>query len=498
MPEAPIASLSDALPVPTSLKLLVRRSATTRYPSSSRAAPGCQRVATQSASRASTAWNRFACRQLACLGVLLTALCGCVEPVAQPLQPVPSDAPLPADEFWPGPMEASNNVYSDGGFDVAGGSLSLQVQREGGALPGAKVHVYGATLASGVTNARGEVTFAPLAEGDAYRVVVEADTLASAVLDNLTISRKTPLRRVLTMVAEQRVTGRVTDGQSGIPNALISDGLNTATSDDSGAFFLKGVSQGTATLFASAANKTPIVVTTDQINGQSGVRDLVLSSGNRDVYLDPASLSGTPRPQFTRMQAFLRDEGYRINQTPPTRGGVWFLLTPEVMPSTAQMLAFVRSGGRVIICGEWGGYSSLRIRELNGLAHGFGLHFNTDLVRYLDSTGSQKAEWLSVRNLRPGSPITQGVEALNLYQSGSLFGISPIQSLALSPTRTLRIQSARTPAVHHVMMGGAFGAGRVVALADASMWSDDDTDGNGTINFLEASNRRLLKNLLNW
>lgn len=494
MSEAPIASLSDALPVSTPVKRLARRSGTRRYLSFSRVSP---RVAAHSGSRVSSASNRFACRQLACLGILLTALCGCVEHGAQPLQPLP-DAPVPADELWPGPMEMGNNVYSDGGFDVAGGSLSLQVQRESGVLPGARVHVYGATLASGVTNARGEVTFAPLAEGDAYRVVVEADTLASAVLDNLTISRKTPLRRVLTMVAEQRVTGRVTDGQSGIPNALISDGLNTATSDDTGAFLLRGVSQGKVSLFASAANKTPIVVTAELINGQNGLRDLILSSSNRDVYLDPASLSGAPRPQFTRMQAFLREEGYRIISDAPTRGGVWLLFAPEVMPSTAQMLAFVRAGGRLIICGEWGGYSGLRIRELNGLAHGFGLHFNTDLVRYLDNAGSQKAEWLSVRNLRPGSPVTLGVEALNLYQSGSLFGISPIQSLALSPTRTLRIQSTRTPATHHVVMGGAFGAGRVAALADASMWSDDDTDGNGTINFLEAGNRRLLKNLLNW
>ena len=40
--------------------------------------------------------------------------------------------------------------------------------------------------------------------------------------------------------------------------------------------------------------------------------------------------------------------------------------------------------------------------------------------------------------------------------------------------------------------------GKVIAVGDTSMWSNEDSDGNGTANFNEADNRKLLQQILSW
>ena len=112
------------------------------------------------------------------------------------------------------------------------------------------------------------------------------------------------------------------------------------------------------------------------------------------------------------------------------------------------------------------------------------------------------AKWFSTRSIksamRTASPAMRGIAGLKLYESCSLFGLAPMARLAQSSSSAYRVQDNAVAGAQAVVMGGPFKGGKAVAIADASGFTDDDTDGNGTSNLKEANNAELIGQLFNW
>ena len=61
-----------------------------------------------------------------------------------------------------------------------------------------------------------------------------------------------------------------------------------------------------------------------------------------------------------------------------------------------------------------------------------------------------------------------------------------------------RVQDNAVSGAQSVVVAGPFKGGKAIAVADASAFSDDDSDGNGTANALEGNNLALIEKLFNW
>jgi hypothetical protein len=441
-------------------------------------------------------------RHLLGLVSALTLLAGCLPPrVVSPGQVGPSASILPsgAPTFVPS-VVPSGGAYSDPGIQIFGGSLYVAAQdADGKAVANATLKLYGPTLATAQTNAQGQATLGPLAEGSAYRLIVEAPGYATLQLGNIEVKKKTTSSQQPALSRGAEVSGKVVDAKGGAPvaGAVVSDGLNSAQTDATGAYTLKGVAVGAVTLTASKPGYQTASQTMAVGGGAQNV-GLSLTGTQKAVYFDgtfaPQELSG----KFSTLQGLLRDAGWSVLSAPPDREGVWVVICPNQALTNDQverLATFAAQGGKVVILGEWGGYGGFNNPATNNLAHALGLHFNPDVVR---DPSQSNPQWPSVRNFPPGSPVAAEVKTIQLYEACSLFGLAPVGPLAQSATASYRVQDNAPTGAHALVVGGPCKGGKAIAVGDASAWTDADTDGNGKANVLEADNARFVTQLLAW
>lgn len=410
----------------------------------------------------------------------------------------PAPTPTPSPAFLP-PSIPPGGAYSDQGIEVFGGRLFVEVKNEAGeAVPGAVVKVYGPTLAVGDVNDKGQLTLAPLAEGAGYRAIVEAPGYATLQVGNIEIKKETTVSERPRLSRGAELSGRVTAGGEPVAGAVVSDGLNSTLTDSQGAYTLGGVTPGSVTLTASKPRHQTASRSVNVSAGGAAKVDLGLNPGGAVAYFDGTVAPGVGLDRFGTLQQRLRDQGWSLSEQPPGSEGVWILTSPGATLANDQierLVTFVAQGGKVVILGEWGGFSGFNHASANRLAHAFGLHFNPDLLR---DPSERHPEWLTVRNFLQSHPATSGVSALTLYQACSLFAIAPMGTLAQSGKGAFRVQANAMTGPHSVVAGGPYRGGKAIVVGDASAFTDADTDGNGKANILEADNARLFTQLLDW
>lgn len=425
---------------------------------------------------------------------LTLALAGCPgEPGPQPS--VPTIAP----SFTPASPLAPEGHYADVGIEIFGGTLFVEVKNtEGAPIEGAVVKLYGPTLATAPVDANGQVTLAPLAEGAGYRLIVQAEGYASLQVGNIEIKKETVVSERSRLSPGASLSGTVLASGKPVEGAVVSDGLNSTLTDAAGAYTLRGVAPGAVTL---TVGKPRHQQASRQVNvSERGATklDLDLQPASPVAYFD-GSLSGMATSSFTGLQSQLQSQGWTLSQAPPASEGTWVLISPSTALSTdtiERLTAFVAQGGKLVILGEWGGFSRFSNPSANQLAHALGLHFNPDLVR--DPGAEHNQEWLTIRSFQPNTPATAGVSSVQLYQSCSLFSLPPMQALAQTPKSAYRVQNNAAAGPHAVVAGGPYKGGKAIALGDSSAFSDADTDGDGTPNVKEADNAKLITQLFDW
>ena len=413
-------------------------------------------------------------------------------------QPPVQVSPTPSPTWVPPIGDTTSGRYSHSGIEVHGGGLYVQVKDAAGkAVKGARLKLYGPTLVSVETNDSGEATLGPLAVGSGYRLVVEADGYATNQQGNIEIKKSEVSAQRPNLSRGASLSGRVLAGGQPVAGAVVSDGLNSALTDASGSYTLGGVAPGPITLSASKSRFRTASRQLEVASQGATAIDLALEGAEPVAYFDGTVTSGVSPAKLSALQGYLRGRGWTLSSQPPAREGVWVLVSPSQAPSPdtiGRITNFVAQGGKLVIFGEWGGFSGFHNPGANALAHQVGLHFNPDLVRVPGASPDAP----TIRNFQPGQSALSDVKTVQLYSTSSLFALAPMAALAQTGAEAFRVQANAAVGAKEVVMGGPYKAGKAIALGDTSAWLDEDSDGDGVANAEEADNLALAGAVFDW
>jgi hypothetical protein len=180
--------------------------------------------------------------------------------------------------------------------------------------------------------------------------------------------------------------------------------------------------------------------------------------------------------------------------TPLGKLDVLLLVTPRrwLFSEVRAVLDWVRRGGSLILCGEWGGYVGQDLETVQALAAPAGIEVTGGTVR----TAATDAFAVAVP-----WPAWQGVTASLEGKPVMLFGAADLAITGearplLVTSRGYVVMAEGTPRVLAAV--GPLGLGKVVVVGDSSLWRDEDSSGAGQPNIELGGNGSLLQALLVW
>ncbi|MBC7545106.1 MAG: hypothetical protein H7338_20460 [Candidatus Sericytochromatia bacterium] len=402
------------------------------------------------------------------------------------------------------------------------GTLAIAVRAGGQPVAGALVDVSGDGLKAQKTQETGEdgaLGVIGIDPSDDLVIRAEAPgflpvTKTTEQTDLAAVGRSVVLLELLP--ATGILTGRVVSQGRPLAGACVSDGQRSTLTDSAGHFRLAvGDTYTTLRMAATgyvAQNLGPInVPAATDLGDQSLVPvgrlphilvDLSRRSFGRDG--DAGELAG--------LYALLTGRGYRVSrlQDGPLGdlGGVDIVVVPVMSTGLAsderdRLVAWVRQGGKLIVLGEWGGFGGFNLQAANDLLLPFNLGFGGDALRSPDSGRERPGAIPLPAGTAPG--LWDGVRQVDLFEACRVRvregGKVPLDSHNTYQTGRLGQQGMRVAAVwgNFSPIGvSLLGAGRVVAIGDASLWSGDDSDGDGTLNLFQGDNRTFALNVFRW
>lgn len=290
------------------------------------------------------------------------------------------------------------------------------------------------------------------------------------------------------------LTGSVEDssGQP-LPGAVVTDGQVSVLTDEGGRYSLA--------LFQTQVRikKPGFAAGSGSAEAGKTLNFQLSPSGKQErVAIDRRSVGD----RLTGLKGFLQQEGHAVVDYAPGSLGsydVVMLVTPGSLTEgeSQKLRDWVRSGGRLILAGEWGGYPSQDLNGLNALAGDAGITFTGATIKQAtpESPGN---EWLSVQGVSPASlGSLVGPEALYLFTSTSLSLKAPAKPVFTSDRRAYSVLAGTTgPQI--VGAVGASGLGKVFALGDSSLWLDEDSEQIGTPNWQRGANGQLADAFIQW
>jgi hypothetical protein len=194
---------------------------------------------------------------------------------------------------------------------------------------------------------------------------------------------------------------------------------------------------------------------------------------------------------------------------------------PETALSADEVGAinsFIRSGGRLVILGEWYG----PWENVTPMSAGHGITFNPDGV--YDPTNNEGSDlWPHIRSFA-SHRLTAGLQTIALYASSSLYlhgsaiGLAGADLDAYTATMNLAEPTAAqvgdnefaesagapgfviakdiAPNALLVIAYNQYGRGDIIAIGDSGLWANGDIDGDGIIALEEFDNKKLAFNCL--
>lgn len=170
-----------------------------------------------------------------------------------------------------------------------------------------------------------------------------------------------------------------------------------------------------------------------------------------------------------------------------------------------KIIDFVKSGKKLIISGEWGGYAGFSVDSTNKILKYANLKINTDIVKEKNITNVINNNEQIIPTTLNDHFITKDISKISFYSSASVEIISGgITTLDPSATKYLALSSPNSFKIESFYKGpvglmavSSIDGGKVVALGDTSILTNTLSDGV-TENILAFDNKKLVSNLLNW
>ncbi len=440
---------------------------------------------------------------------LLLSLSGC------PSEPDPCGTPGTA--VCPGPTATATPAVSGTVIPAPTTNVQLLITDANVKnVSGAEVEISAAGIASKTasTDGNGLVTFQQLRLDAEYTIRVKAAGFVDTVR-NVNFSALPPVgtdhAHFVAIKLDAKIstlTGKITDS-SGKPlsAAVIFDSKQSTLSDANGNFSLSYSESVQLRLSISKQGfnnqvKTQAVLPNQDI--QLGA--IALSPKNRQVQvsfdISKAPFGLTGENALARLKSF-QDEvvkaGFGLkslaeNMENLSETDILFLTSPNKAFSAEEIgaiQAFVLSGGKVVVLGEWAGFGGFNATATNLMLKPFGIAFGEDTLR---ENNSGMLNFASFSN----HPITESLKQVTMYQSGSVQsqGSNTATILLRSGAGTFRIAS--NDGAFGTVLASTYGSGKLVLVGDSSCLSSDDANGNGVPDLREGDNLRLGLQILNW
>lgn len=428
---------------------------------------------------------------------------GCEPPTTPDQLPTPS----PGDSGTPGPEASAVAIPTV--------NVKLEIQDQSGKkLSNAQVILSSDNQASQTltTDAQGSVSFESLRKDTSYAIEVSAegyfDATRTANLNELIAQGQQELLLAIILEAPKAVyTGRVVDAQGQpVVNASVFDTRQSVLTDKDGHFELQYANGGNLRLsiaksgFEVFSRFIDIKVSDQNTSESLGTLNLSPADAPLTLGIDQSHSSSSLLSRYSNMQSQLKSLGYSVN----TLSGnlldqlqnldALLILSPSKafnLEEISAIQAFVLSGKKLIVTGEWGGFSGFSAQSANQLLAPFSLQFGVDTL-------NDNGVHLDIQSLNEHA-LTDSVSQLKLFTTGSVRITKPdanAQVVARSGAESFRIAS--NSGSFGVVVGAHFGAGKVVAIGDSSLWSDEDSTGSGSPNFFAAGNAKLLEQIMKW
>lgn len=441
----------------------------------------------------------------AALGSALLSLAACTPDTPTP---IPGTSPSPGGSSSPNPSTSGTPL------PVALVSVQLQIQTPSNqVINGAEVRLTSPSQPTQVknTDASGRVTFSGLRKDTEYSIDVSAAGFEGASRKAnpgqlATQGQNELLLGIVLNPVSSTVKGRVLDN-SGAPvaGATVFDTRQSVSTDSAGRFTLGYASGGDIRLAVSKTGFQGLSRSiTVQANQNQDLGDLTLTrrSGPLRLGFDLSHNSlgsgSSALNAYAGLQSVLTGAGYQLSNIGSDLSNqldsldVLMILSPASSFSAEEIgaiEAFVLSGRKLVVTGEWAGFAGFDGGAANQMLAPFKVQFGLDTLRESNSGFLNVASFQS-------HPVTAGLSALKLYQSGSVLLDGSGELLARTGSDSFQI--AANTGSFAVVAAATHGSGKVVVVGDSSLWSGEDSDGNGTANLDEGDNRKLLQQIADW
>ncbi|MEB3197126.1 MAG: DUF4350 domain-containing protein [Candidatus Sericytochromatia bacterium] len=275
-----------------------------------------------------------------------------------------------------------------------------------------------------------------------------------------------------------------------LPGTVVTDGVNSVISDGLGHFRWKGRANALSFIKPGFSDKlVPLK------SGLSLPVELRVSSlrGRLAWRVDGArtELSGLE----SALGAWAKSKLRRYPEVDLNQVDLLVLLMPRGLASseTIRILNWVRRGGRLLVCGEWGGERDFDKTCVNALVQPAGIQFTGATLK-----SNAEDPFRLVVTTPEAAPLLslEARDAVTMWGTCELSLSGPARPLLVSKTSAYSVLAIGDN--HVVAAVGPLGRGKVMAVADTSLWRDSDSSGVGKPNLETGANRRLLERLLVW
>lgn len=178
------------------------------------------------------------------------------------------------------------------------------------------------------------------------------------------------------------------------------------------------------------------------------------------------------------------------------------LISPSIEynpPELQRITDFVKAGKKVIITGEWGGYSGFSSNSINEFLKQANLRINNDLVKETEQSNYKSNQQQILISSFKQNPVTENIKKLILFSTASIEilnennNINQAKIVALSSNNSFKIQSINKQA--GLIAVSDLGLGMVVVIGDTSLFTNQQVNSNGKINLEEENNQQLALNI---
>lgn len=205
-------------------------------------------------------------------------------------------------------------------------------------------------------------------------------------------------------------------------------------------------------------------------------------------------------PGMAGLQEHLSGRGIRVQVVTagplPVEHEVVVLACPAWFraEARAEYAALAARGVKLVVVGEWGGYDGLDLQAVNAVAGLAGVRFAAAAVRSYASGAPD--DWLTLQALPAGRLTGELSKGVRCFTAGALELEAGAVPLLRTDEASMRIQAWGSGS-QVLVAAGAAGRGTLVAVADASLWTDE-AGPDGLPHWRTLDNARLAERLLAW